>query len=149
LLKHFQQFGLLVHVGSLDADGNKTAPLETKAMYFPALPKEPDELATAKADLIFGDNNEFFIPFTDCFKYLVSCCIHESLRDNVEIDYHLSLQQATQQDTALQIFWNLTADLHTKQQMLLAIPVNTAFYGCKSWTLTTDLCRKISSFSTA
>jgi hypothetical protein len=39
-------------------------------MYFPALPKEPDELATAKDDLISGDNNEFFIPFIDCFKYL-------------------------------------------------------------------------------
>jgi hypothetical protein len=47
-----------------------TAPSKTKAMYFPALPKEPDELATAKDDLISGDNNEFFIPFIDCFKYL-------------------------------------------------------------------------------
>jgi hypothetical protein len=56
--------------------------------YFPALPKEPDELATAKDDLISGDNNEFFIPFTDCFKYL-GYRIHESLLDHVEIDYHL------------------------------------------------------------
>jgi hypothetical protein len=132
-----------MHVGSLDANGNKTAPSKTKAMYFPTLPKEPDELATAKADLVFRDNNEFFIPFMDCFKYL-GCCIHESLRDDIEIDYHL--QQATQQAAALQNFWNSTVDLHTKRQMFLAIPVNTAFYGCESWTLTANLCRKISSF---
>ncbi len=31
--------------------------------------------------------------------------------------------------------------------MFLAIPVNTVIYGCESWTLTTDLWRKNSSFS--
>jgi hypothetical protein len=100
-----------MHVDSLDADGNKIALSKTKAMYFPALPKEPAELATTKADLVFRDKNEFHIPFMDCFKYL-GCRIHESLCDNVEI-YYL-LQQATQQAAALQNFWNSTADLHTK-----------------------------------
>ena len=102
----------------------------------PKLKQCTAELDAAKADLVFGDKNELYIPFTDCFKYLGSC-IHESLCDDVEIDYRL--QQATQQATALQNFWNLTVDPHTKRQMFLAIPVNTAFYGCESWTLTANL----------
>ena len=57
-----------MHVGSLDANGNKTALSKTDAMYLPALPKETAELDATKADLVFGGNNEFYIPFMDCFK---------------------------------------------------------------------------------
>ena len=131
-----------MHVGSLNPDGSRTQS-KTEAMYFPATPKTPTELATAKADLIFGSNNKFYIPFTACFKYL-GCCIHESLRDDEEILHHL--QVATQQAAALQNFWHSSADIKTKWQIFLAIPVNTALYGCESWTLTADLSAKISAF---
>ena len=59
-----------MHIGSLDANGNCTMSSKTEAMYFLVTPKTPAELDVIKTDLIFGDNNKFYIPFMDCF----GCC---------------------------------------------------------------------------
>jgi hypothetical protein len=144
LLAHFRRFGLLMHVGTCDENGvHLTSSKTEEAMYFPATPRTPAELQAAKTDLVFGPNNEYYIPFTDCFKYL-GCRIHENLTDDVELSHRLT--QASNQAAALQNFWRSSADLATKRQIFLAIPVNTALYGCESWTLTTHHQRKLTSF---
>lgn len=139
---HFRRFGLLMHVGEITPDGARTVS-KTEVMYFPASPKSPEELSSAKADIVFGHNNQFYLPFADTFKYL-GCRIHETLTDEVEITHRL--KQAANQAAALGNFFRSTADLHTKRLIFLAIPVNTALYGCESWTLTAALRRSITGF---
>ena len=143
LRAHYLRFGLKVHVGDCDAEGKHLTGSKTEALFVPASPMTTEELAAAKADLIFGPNKEFYIPFTDCFKYL-GARITESINDETEIAHRLT--QATNQAAALQNFWRSPTDVRTKRQILLAIPLNTALYGCESWTLTAHLRDRITGF---
>jgi hypothetical protein len=143
LLPHFRRFGLLMHVGEMNPDGTHKTTSKTEALYIPAKRLSNAEYKERTKDLIFGENDAFYVPFTDTFKYL-GCQIDKSLADDKEIKHRL--QQASNQVGALGNFFRSSADLKTKRQIFLAIPVNTAFYGCESWSLTADLRRRITGF---
>jgi hypothetical protein len=143
LLPHFRRFGLLMHVGNLNPDGTHKTDSKTEALFIPARRMSPDAYEEATKDLIFGDNNEFYVPFTDTFKYL-GAYIHKSLKDDKEIEHRL--KQASNQVGALGNFFRSSADLKTKRQIFLAIPVNTALYGCESWALTEEHRKRITGF---
>jgi hypothetical protein len=102
LLPHFRRFGLLMHVGELNSDGTHKTDSKTEALFIPARRLSPDAYKEATKDLIFGDNNEFYVPFTDTFKYLGSH-IDKSLKDDKEIAHRL--QQASNQVGALGNFF--------------------------------------------
>jgi len=77
---HFQRFGLIMHFGQLNQDRLHKTQSKTEAMYFPVTKKTEAELQEVKADLIFGPDNQYYLPFMDTFKYL-GCKIHEDLND--------------------------------------------------------------------
>jgi len=141
LLSHLRWFGLLMHVGTLNPDGSRCTNLKTEAMYFPASQTDQDASA-AIADIVFA-NGHHYVPFTTLFKYL-GAHISSDLTDTREVA--LRLRQAANQVCALKNFWRCPADLATKHLLFLAIPVNTALYGCESWALTEQLCHSITGF---
>ena len=139
LVKHFRRFGLLVHVGTTDENGVRKKS-KTEAMYFPThTPADTSDLVPASIN--FGDGNH--VHYTDRFKYLGSRFI-PLLNDDLDIE--LRLQQATAQVNCLSKFWNSSTDMETKRMIFLAIPVNTALYGCESWGLTERHKGKLTAF---
>jgi hypothetical protein len=132
-----------MHVGELNPDGSHKTKSKTQAMYFPARDLSPEELETAQADITFGQNNEFYVPFTSMFTYL-GCRITQDLKDETEIEHRL--KEAKAQIAALTNYFRSNADLTVKRITLLAIPINTALYGCESWTLNYALERSLTSF---
>ena len=52
ILHHMHRFGLLMHVSSLDENGNHLTESKTKAMYFPAHPLTKEQLDAATADIV-------------------------------------------------------------------------------------------------
>ena len=83
------------------------------------------------------------VHFTHEFYYL-GAIFTEELSDEKEI--LTRLRQVSNQIGALSNFFKSTADMETKLKIFLAIPVNTAFYGCESWTLTQEMRRRITGF---
>ena len=139
IVDHFRRFGLLVHIGTTDANG-KMIKSKTEAMYFPA--HTPDDLETlVPATIHFGSGNH--VHYTDKFKYLGSRLT--PLLDD-DLDITLRIQQATAQVSALMNFWRSSADIRTKRMIFQAIPVNTALYGCESWGLTERHKQQLTAF---
>jgi len=63
-----------------------------------------------------------------------------------ERDTAIRMQQATTQARQLENFWRTSHDLHMKRVLFLAIPVNTALFGCEHWAMNESLCNKLSVF---
>jgi hypothetical protein len=61
-----------MHVGSLDPNGTRMTKSKTEAMFFPATSLSTAARTATTADIIFGDQNEYYISFTDEFQYLGS-----------------------------------------------------------------------------
>ena len=88
-----------MHISTHNSEGNKIKFSKTEAMYFPAKPKLMMNWKwPLPSDIIFGDNNEHFITFTNTFKYL-GCQITQSLNDETKIKHHI--KQALIQAAAL------------------------------------------------
>jgi hypothetical protein len=132
-----------MHVGSLDPNGTRMMKSKTEAMFFPATTLSTAAHAAATADIIFGDQNQYYISFTDKFQYLGSR-ITTDLKDIADINNRL--RQAKGQVATLGTFFHTDADTWSKRLIFLAIPTNTALYGAESWTLTAKLRRRISAF---
>jgi hypothetical protein len=49
---------------------NKTQSKTEAAMFIPVCPMTPAEIDGITADIIFGDSNQYYIPFTTKFTYL-------------------------------------------------------------------------------
>jgi len=56
------------------------------------------------------------------------------------------MQQATLQARQLENFWRTSHDLQVKRALFLAIPVNTALFGCECWAMNESLHDKLSVF---
>jgi hypothetical protein len=126
-----------MHVREFDEDGNHKMQSKAEAMFIPACPMTPADLDAATADIIFGDNNQYYIPFTTESKYLSSHITHD-LKDITDINTHL--HQAKEQTTAaLGTFFHSIANTWSKCLIFLALLINTALYGAESCTLTINL----------
>jgi len=156
LQRQFARFGLLMHVGTIDPNAKtkskRLIPSKTECLWIPARPlklsaaekagKTKEELlalkkALAKSmvpDRIFwGENSEFHVHYTNCFKYLGSRLV-STLSDEPEIRHRI--RQATAQMHCLANYWRSRADLWSKRFVFLAIAMTTVLYGCEYWTLT-------------
>lgn len=137
---HMRRFGLLMHVGMRDESGKRLTKSKTEAMFIPANKPENGE-SPVPSDLHFGDNH--YVAYTKTFKYLGSQ-ISDDLTDHADIKHRI--RSAKNQLGAMKKFFGSTADIRTKRMMLQAIPLNTAIYGCESWSLHEEHRRKLSSF---
>jgi hypothetical protein len=135
IFHHMRHFGLLMHAGSLDENGNHQMNSKTEAMFIPACPMTQEDIAAATTNIVFGTQ---YVPFTQEFQYLGSR-VTTDLKDVTDINNRL--HQAKGQAAALGTFFHSTADTWSKRLIFLAIPVNTALYGAESWTLNVELRR--------
>jgi hypothetical protein len=138
--RYMRRFGLLMHAGTLDENGNPQTKSKTEAIFIPAHPMTPEDIDAATTDIVFGTQ---YVPFTQEFQYLGSR-VTTDLKDVTNINNRL--RQAKGQAAALGTFFHSTADSWSKRLIFLAIPVNSALYGTESWTLNVELHQQISSF---
>jgi hypothetical protein len=156
--RHMKRFGLLMHVGSREGIGKDKS--KTEAMFFAGnhgstSTMHPTETINLKEQDKDGNpvrkevpkriqlNDEKHVHFTNEFYYL-GAIFTDEISDKKEI--LTRLRQASNQLGALSNFFRSKADMKTKLKIFLAIPVNTALYGCESWTLTEELRRRITGF---
>jgi hypothetical protein len=111
IFQHLKCFGLIMHVGKLKLDGTPETKSKTQAMYFPAKDISQSKLDAAQANIVFGQNNEFYIPFTNMFTYL-GCHITQDLKDDTKIIHRIN--EAKAQVAALTNYFQLNADLTVK-----------------------------------
>jgi len=98
-------------------------------------------IVSARVTMVDGTH----IHFATHFCYL-GCIFTSDLSDKTEI--LTRLRNASNQIGAMANFFRSTADISTKLQIFMAVPVNTALYGCESWALTEYLRRRITGFFT-
>jgi hypothetical protein len=140
IFHHMRHFRLLMHASTLDENGNHQMKSKTEAMFIPAHPMTQENINAATTDIVFGTQ---YVPFTQEFQYLGSR-LTTNLKDVTAINNQL--RQAKRQAAALSTFFQSTANTWSKRLIFLAIPMNTALYGAKSWTLNVELRQQISSF---
>jgi hypothetical protein len=133
---HFERFGLKMHVGR---NGKKS---KTEAMYFPpSLKKELYHQLDQEEKIPVKDG---YITFTRLFKYLGSW-VTDTLKDDHEMDTRI--KRAKSQIGALKPFFKCpNIKVETKYNIYMAIPVNTALWGCESWSLTEQARKRLSAF---
>jgi hypothetical protein len=69
IFHHMCRFGLLMHAGTLDENGNHQTKSKTEAMFIPAHPMTQGDINAATTNIVFGTR---YIPFTQEFQYLGS-----------------------------------------------------------------------------
>ena len=134
---HFAEFGLKMHIVR---DGGKS---KTEAMYCSQSPQEAEKYLEldleGKVPVRDG-----YKTFTQQFKYLGSW-ISDTLQDDYELD--IRLKRAKGQMGSLKPFFRCPGiELATKYKVYMAIPVNTALWGCESWSMTEKMRRRIRAF---
>jgi len=138
----FAKFGLLMHVGLMNGEGI-LLPSKTEIMFFPAQPSKLKMSEFTPEPIYFGERNQFHAHYTAEFKYLGSRLI-PTLSD--ERDIELRIQQAMTQTHLLDNFWRSSTDVRIKRTLFLAIPVNTALYGCEYWAMNDKLRKMLAVF---
>jgi hypothetical protein len=128
IYQHFARFGLKMHIGH---EGGKS---KTEAMYIsPSLKEDEEKLLEPNLEPRIPVHDGF-ITLTEDFRYLGSI-ISSDLRDELEITTRI--KKASAQIGALRAFFRCPhIQVSTKQRVFVAIPVNTALWGCDSWALT-------------
>ena len=138
IYEHFARFGLKMHIGH--AEGKS----KTEAMYIsPSLKEDKEKLLEPNLEPRIPVHDGF-ITLTEDFRYLGSI-ISNNLRDELEITTRI--KKATAQIGALRAFFRCPhIQLSTKYRVFVAIPVNTALWGCDSWALTEKMKNKLRVF---
>jgi hypothetical protein len=54
IFHHMHPFGLLMHAGTLDENGNHQTKSKTEAMFIPAQPMTQEDIDAATTDIVFG-----------------------------------------------------------------------------------------------
>ena len=147
LLKaHLARFGLEMHCGRADADGNVVAKSKTEAMFFPPPRTTPtdDDLAPLRVDDRCG-----VVTFTDRFRYLGSI-LTPSLTDDAEVSHRVaaaSAQFATLMRSVFRVdFGNRALPLRSKGRLYYSLVLGVLLYGCESWVMSNVLRNKLSAF---
>jgi hypothetical protein len=89
-----------MHVRELDKDSNHKTQSKMEAMFIPAHPMTPAEMDASTTVILFGDNNQYYIPFSTEFKYLGSH-ITPDLKDITNINTVCAKQRHKLQHLAL------------------------------------------------
>jgi hypothetical protein len=94
IFHHMRHFGLQMHAGTLDENGNHQTKSKTGAMFIPARPMTQENIDAATTDIVFGTQ---YVPFTQEFQYLGSQ-VTTDLKDVTDINN--GLRQAKGQAAA-------------------------------------------------
>jgi hypothetical protein len=138
IAEHFKVFGLKMHYGK---DCGKS---KTKAMYFPPNLQLQNYMSEEEAQNKRFPVQDRYVTMTKCLKYLGSW-ITDDLRNNYEVE--VRLKKAAQQVGALApLFHSKSIPLQTKYLVYMAIPLNTTLWGCKSWSMTGNMERRLTTF---
>jgi hypothetical protein len=108
IFHHMCHFGLLMHAGTLNENGNHQMKSKTEAMFIPACPMTQEDIDAATTDIVFGTQ---YVPFTQEFQYLGSRETTD-LKDVTDIKNRL--RKAKGQAAALCTFFHSTADTWSK-----------------------------------
>jgi hypothetical protein len=82
IFHHMRRFGLRMHAGTLDENGNHQTKSKTEAMFIPAHPMTQEDIDANTTDIVFGTQ---YVPFTQEFQYLGSR-ITTDLKDVTDIN---------------------------------------------------------------
>jgi hypothetical protein len=85
IFHHMRRFGLLMHAGTLDENGNHQTKSKTEAMFIPACPMTQEDIDAATTNIVFGTQ---YVPFTQEFQYLGSR-VTTDLKDVTNINNQL------------------------------------------------------------
>jgi hypothetical protein len=129
----FKRLGLIMHVGTNNNQSKSEALFISKSFQEDNF-QLPDSI----------NINEGTISFCQQFKYLGSTVTND-LRDDVEIE--IRIKKANAQFGALKsVLLRKTLRLQTKINLFNAIVINTALWGCESWSLSSSSKQKLEAF---
>jgi hypothetical protein len=138
IAEHFKVFGLKMHYGK---DGGKS---KTEAMYFPGNLQPQNYMTEEEIQSKRFPVQDGYVTMTKRFKYLGSWIV-DDLRNDYEVE--VRLKKATQQVGALApLFHSKSIPIRTKYLVYVAIPLNTALWGCESWSITGTMERRLTTF---
>lgn len=146
LKSHLLRFGLVMHCGRADDEGNVVATSKTEAMFFPAAGTTPtdDDLAPLRVDDHYG-----IVTFTHRFRYLGSV-LTSSLTDDEEVARRIAAAGAQFGMLTRSVFrvdfGNRPLPLRSKGRLYYSLVLQILLYGCESWLLTTALKDKLKAF---
>jgi hypothetical protein len=137
IMKHFKRFGLTVHSG--DKRTNESS--KTEAMHIP----KPNEQSTVDDTKEIMIGNERFFGYCTEFKYLGTTFTPELNDTN---DVQLRIDQASKAFYAMNknIFRRKNISSKLRLRTYNAIIVNLLHWGCESWALKEEDCRRIEVF---
>ena len=138
---HLKRFGLLMHIGKVDAslpEGKEKS--KTEAMYC-----EPRGTLYENGDTSDFDVHDGFVSFTPQFKYLGSHT-HHTLTSEADVDARIT--SATSAFGALRrdVFSNKRVKLKTKGRLYRAFVLSILLYGSECWCLTEKLFARVRKF---
>jgi hypothetical protein len=67
IFHHMRHFGLLMHAGTLDENGNHQTKSKTEAIFIPARPMTQEDIDAPTTNIVFGTQ---YVPFTQEFPIL-------------------------------------------------------------------------------
>jgi hypothetical protein len=129
LQKHFERFGLIMHVG------NSTTESKSEAMYFPpslAEAKNLEKRGAIPEDIRLPQNDER-ISFTQSFRYLGSI-ITPLLNEDAEIEVQIKKAKLILGITRHFVKCR-DIDIRVKYQIYTAGPLNALLWGCETWNI--------------
>ena len=171
LLRHFEKFGLEMHIGK------ENKPSKTECVFFPTpgyfiLPNLPNSDASTTTSSFLTDKvkqendkkkcqredgqydnstdtaivkfKEGNVTFTRHFKYLGSY-ISYNLRNDHDVDSRIAAASASM--VSLSRYWSdKSVDIKSKYLIFVEIPCNILFWGSEIWALRTSLLSNLEVF---
>jgi len=136
LYHHFRTFGLRMHIAT-----SPTKTSKTEVVYFPPSLRTEDYSVDLDMHVPVADGH---ITFTRRFRYL-GAWLCDTLRDTY-YEIQTRIETTAQVASLRDFFRSPHIPLYLKRRIYLAIPFNTALYGCESWTLTEHDRRLLTTF---
>jgi hypothetical protein len=131
---HFRRFGLTVHCG----DHRNNKPSKIEAMHIPAPGQKSTKNDTADINI---DENHFF-SFCKNFKYL-GTNFSPKLDNSNDIKKRIDQAQRAYYALNRNVLRNNKIPIHLRHRIYNAIVVNLLLWGCESWALKEEDCRKL------
>ena len=144
-VKHFRRFGLSIHTGTLDAEGNLVKKSKTEILYIPPKHQRKMEYTSfveQTVDVMIGGGR--FMSFCDKFKYLGSWITYD-LSDDFDVDCRINAGMTQFYAWRQGIFQNRDMPLEIRVKFYKAVVVNTLLWGCETWSMTSRHRRRLES----
>ena len=143
---HFRSFGLSIHTGTTNSEGEVIKKSKTEIIYFP--PKAERKLPYSTfveqtADIAI--DGERFMSFCERFKCLGSWITYD-LSDDFDVNCRINAARQQFYAWRLGIFQNRDMPLEIRIKFYKAVIVNTLLWGSETWGMTARHRRQLESF---